>query len=33
MGEESYRVGLEELRGKSKVEMRELLVQPLRGVL
>jgi hypothetical protein len=32
MGEEAY-FGHEELRGKSKVEMRELLVQPLRGVL
>lgn len=33
MGGEACRFGLEKLREKSKVEMRELLVQPLRGVL
>jgi hypothetical protein len=33
MGEEACRIEIEELREKSKVEMRELLAQPLRGVL
>ncbi len=31
--EEAYRVGLEESREKSKVEIRELLVRPLKAIL
>ena len=33
MEEEAYRVELEELRGKSKVERRKLLIQALRWVV